>query len=380
MVSVTWTLDIPCWTFNIPTARPPAGVEQRCRGANLQESEQVSQADKYKNAGVDLDAAAQAKARMAAAVASTHTPLTVGGFGAFGGMVRVPAGLGQPTLVMSNDGVGTKVLVAILMDRHDTVGEDLVNHSVNDILVHGATPIAFLDYIAGAKLETETVTALVEGVARGCRKHGMSLAGGETAQMPDLYHEGHYDLAGTIVGVVEEDDALQGDDVRPGDVLVAYASNGLHTNGYTLARQVFFKDLGLKVDSPVPDLDSTAGEVLLEVHKSYRIAVHPALDSILALAHITGGGIQGNLPRSLPRGCGAKIDRQSWTIPPLFKLLQDAGNVAEDEMFRVFNMGVGMIAASRLENVGHVCEVARAAEVDTWVIGEVVEGDGVKIA
>jgi phosphoribosylformylglycinamidine cyclo-ligase len=340
----------------------------------------VSEAERYKSAGVDLDAAERAKARMAAAVSSTHTPLTVGGFGAFGGMVRVPEGIDHPALVMSTDGVGTKVLVAISVGRHDTVGEDLVNHSVNDILVHGAMPLAFMDYIAGSQLETETIAALVEGVARGCRNHDMSLAGGETAQMPDLYHTGHYDLAGTIVGVVEVDKAILGDKVQVGDVLIGYASNGLHTNGYTLARQIFFADLGLTVDGTVPDLEGTAGDILLEVHTSYRDAVVPALDHIHALAHITGGGIPGNLPRSLPNGCGAKIDRTSWSIPPLFQLLQEAGKVAEDEMFRVFNMGVGMIAAVKSKHVGDVCASAAAAGINAWVLGEVVAGEDVVIA
>lgn len=339
----------------------------------------MSEAERYKDAGVDLDAAEQAKARMAAAVNSTHTPLTVGGFGTFGGMVRVPAGIDQPTLVMSTDGVGTKVLVAIAVGRHDTVGEDLVNHSVNDILVHGAKPLAFLDYIAGSKLETETIAALVEGVARGCRNHEMSLAGGETAQMPDLYHPGHYDLAGTIVGVVAEQETLHGDEVKPGDALIALASNGLHTNGYTLARQVFFDDLGLRVDSAAPDLEGTIGDILLTVHTSYHAAVTPVLDRVLSLAHITGGGIPGNLPRSLPSGCGAKIDMSTWTVPPLFELIQKAGKVDEAEMFRVFNMGVGLIAAARADHVRAVSDAAAADGIDSWVIGEVVAGEGVEI-
>ncbi|MFC1640034.1 phosphoribosylformylglycinamidine cyclo-ligase [Gemmatimonadota bacterium] len=340
----------------------------------------MSEADKYKEAGVDLDAAERAKSRMAAAVSSTHTSLTVGGFGAFGGMVRIPEGVDQPALVMSTDGVGTKVLVAIAVGRHDTVGEDLVNHSVNDILVHGAQPLAFLDYIAGSNLETETIAALVEGVARACRNHEMSLAGGETAQMPDLYHPGHYDLAGTIVGVVSESSALHGEDVQPGNALIGYASNGLHTNGYTLARHVFLEELGLKVDSMTPELEGTVGDVLLAVHTSYRAAVAPVLDRVVGLAHITGGGIPGNLPRSLPDGCGARIDKSSWSIPPLFRLLQDAGNVDEGEMFRVFNMGVGMIAAAPNDQVGPVCEAAAAAGIDAWVVGEVVAGEGVEIA
>lgn len=340
----------------------------------------MSEADRYKNAGVDLDAAEKAKARMAAAVSSTHTPLTVGGFGAFGGMVRVPGNVENPALVMSTDGVGTKVLVAIAVGRHDTVGEDLVNHSVNDILVHGAKPLAFLDYIAGSRLETELIAALVEGVARGCRNHEMSLAGGETAQMPDLYHPGHYDLAGTIVGVVPEDSAIHGDSVRVGDVLVGYASNGLHTNGYTLARQVFFDDLGLNVDSEVADLDGTAGDILLAVHTSYSAAVTPVLDRVHCLAHITGGGIEGNLPRTLPSGCGARIDKTSWDIPPLFRLIQDAGKVDEAEMFRVFNMGAGLIAATASNDVDAVRDAALAVGIDTWVLGEVVGGEGVEIA
>lgn len=295
-------------------------------------------------------------------------------------MVRVPDGVDAPTLVMSTDGVGTKVLVAISVGCHNTVGEDLVNHSVNDILVHGARPLAFLDYIAGANLETETIAALVEGVARGCRNHEMSLAGGETAQMPDLYHPGHYDLAGTIVGVVSENSALHGDRVRPGHALIGYASNGLHTNGYTLARHVLLDELGLKVDSAAPGFEGTVGDVLLAVHTSYSAAVTPVLDRVDGLAHITGGGIPGNLPRSLPRGCGAKIDKASWSVPPLFRLLQDGGKVDEAEMFRVFNMGVGMIAAAPNDQVDAVRDAAAAAGIAAWVVGEVVAGEGVEIA
>lgn len=208
----------------------------------------------------------------------------------------------------------------------------------------------------------------------------MSLAGGETAQMPDLYHPGHYDLAGTIVGVVSEDSALHGDKVQAGDALVGYASNGLHTNGYTLARNVFFDELGLSVDSVAPDLDGTVGDVLLAVHTSYYAAVAPVLDRVVGLAHITGGGIPGNLPRSLADGCGAKIDRASWSIPPLFRVLQDGGKVDEGEMFRVFNMGVGMIAAAPQKDVDVVCAAAANVGIDAWVVGEVVAGEGVEIA
>lgn len=339
----------------------------------------MSSADRYRAAGVDLDGADRARQRIRAAVSSTRTPLTLSGFGAFGGMVRVPEDVERPALVMSTDGVGSKVLVALRAGRHETVGEDLVNHSVNDILVHGATPLAFLDYVAGSKLEIETVASLVEGVVRGCRAHEMALVGGETAQLPDLYHPGHYDLAGTIVGVVSEAEALEGARVEVGNALVGYASNGLHTNGYTLARRIVFDKLGLEIDSAMPDLDASVGDLLLAVHTSYWKAIRPVLNQMHALAHITGGGIPGNLSRSLPEGCGATIDRSTWSVPPLFCVLQDAGRVDDDEMFRVFNMGVGMIAVVRQENVAAVRTAAGAVGIATWAVGEVVQGEGVKI-
>lgn len=333
-------------------------------------------ADSYRAAGVDLDQAERAKARIAELVRSTKTKLTRGKIGAFGGMVKVPADVKQPTLVLSTDGVGTKVLVAIAAGRHDTVGEDLVNHCVNDILVHGARPIAFLDYIAAAALHTPTVAAVVEGVARGCKAHGMALSGGETAQLPDLYHPGHYDLAGTIVGVVDERKALHGDKVRAGDVLVAFPSSGLHTNGYTLARRIVFDVLKLKVTDQLPGTGATVADALLAVHKSYEKTLRPHLKAgrIHALAHITGGGVPGNLTRSLPKGVGAVIDRRSWKLPPLFQALQTAGNVSKEEMFRVFNMGVGMIAVVPAKNAKTV-----AAKAGAWVIGQVVKGAGVRI-
>jgi phosphoribosylformylglycinamidine cyclo-ligase len=340
----------------------------------------VAKADHYREAGVDLDQAERAKQRIAELVKSTKTDLTRGLVGAFGGMVKVPSGIKDPTLVLSTDGVGTKVLVAIKAGRHDTVGEDLVNHCVNDILVHGATPLAFLDYIAAATLDTATVAAVVEGVARGCKAHNMSLAGGETAQLPDLYHEGHYDLAGTIVGVVAEQEALHGDKVKQGDVLVGYAANGLHTNGYTLARRIVFDVMKLNVTDTLPDVGATVQDALLLVHRSYAASIRPALRHIHALAHITGGGIPGNLSRSLPKGLGAVIEQKSWTVPPLFQTLQRAGRVSADEMFRVFNMGIGMIAAVAAPDAENVRNTAKAAGVDTWVIGRVEKGTGVRIA
>lgn len=331
---------------------------------------------RYAEAGVDLAGAEAAKARIGALVAGTRTPLSVGMVGAFGGMVRVPEGLRRPILVMSTDGVGTKVMVAREAGRWDTVGEDLVNHSVNDILVHAARPLAFLDYLAGAGLSIEVTTAIVEGVARGCRAHAMSLAGGETAQMPGLYRDGDFDLAGTIVGVVEEDEALHGDRVVAGDILLAYASSGLHTNGYTLARRILFDELRRELGDRLPETGTTVADALLAVHRSYHAAIMPVVGRLHALAHITGGGIPGNLSRVLPSGCAAMVERASWTFPPLFALLQEAGKVAEAEMLEVFNCGVGMIGALPAGEVDAVRAAATAAGVETWVIGEVRAGAG----
>lgn len=250
--------------------------------------------DRYAEAGVNLNTADEAKRRIAELVRATRTPLARGKIGGFGGMVRVPDGYKQPVLVMSTDGVGSKVLVAAAAGVHDTVGEDLVNHSVNDILVHGATPLAFLDYIATGNLVPDMAAQIVTGVARGCRAHDMTLAGGETAQLPDLYEPGHYDLAGAIVGVVEEDQALHGDRVTPGDQIIGYASTGLHTNGYTLARKIVFEVMQLRTDDPFPETNQTVAQVLLAVHRSYAAVVRPLLPGIHALAHVTGGGIPGD--------------------------------------------------------------------------------------
>ncbi len=336
-------------------------------------------ADRYKAAGVDLDALDRAKARIAETVASTRTELARGLVGGFGGMVRMPAGIKDPTLVMSTDGVGTKVMVAQRAGRHDTVGEDLVKHCVNDILVHGARPIAFLDYIAGAGVPADTLASLVEGVGRGCRAHGMTLVGGETAEMPDLYQKGHYDLAGTIVGVVAERDALHGDRVQAGDALVGYASNGLHTNGYSLARRILFDELKLDVTSEVEELGGRVGDLLLQVHLSYWSAVHPVLPQLHALAHITGGGIPGNLVRVLPKGCGATVRTGAWPLPALFAFLRGKGRVSQDEMYRVFNMGIGMMAVAAPGEVDAVRDAARRAHIETWLIGEITRGQGVEL-
>jgi phosphoribosylformylglycinamidine cyclo-ligase len=328
----------------------------------------------YAEAGVDLEGAEAAKARIGRAVATTRTPLSVGHMGAFGGMVRIPDAMRRPTLVLSTDGVGTKVLVALEAGRFDTVGEDLVNHSVNDILVHGATPIAFMDYIAGAGLGVELIAGLVEGIARGCRAHRMALAGGETAQMPGLYRDGTYDLAGTIIGVVEEDAAIHGDAIRPGDVLLGYASTGLHTNGYTLARRVVFERMGLGIDDRLGELDRSVADVLLEVHRSYFRSVMPVISQVHGLAHITGGGIPGNLVRILPAGCEAVVDTKSWELPPLFTTLQQAGGISTEEMRDVFNLGVGLIAVLPPQAVPAAQAAAESDGVATWTMGEIRPG------
>jgi len=331
--------------------------------------------DRYAAAGVSLGAAEQAKRRIAELVRRTRTPLALGAIGAFGGMIRVPPGYERPVLVLSTDGVGTKVLVAVRAGVHDTVGEDLVNHCVNDVLVHGATPLAFLDYVASGRLDPEVAAAVVAGVARGCSNHEMTLAGGETAELPDLYQSDHYDLAGTIVGVVEEGAALHGDRVRAGDVLIGYASNGLHTNGYTLARRIVFDRLGLDVADPFPDDERSVAQVLLAVHTSYAAAVTPVLSRVNALAHVTGGGIAGNLVRVLPEGCEAVVHARAWPWPPLFRVLMRAGEVSLGEVRRVFNLGVGMIAVAARDDVEAIRAAAGRAQIETWLIGEVHKGE-----
>jgi phosphoribosylformylglycinamidine cyclo-ligase len=330
----------------------------------------------YAAAGVDLGTAEKAKARIAELVASTRTSLSTGKVGAFGGMVRIPPGMRKPTLVLSTDGVGTKVLVALQAQRFDTIGEDLVNHSVNDILVHGATPVAMMDYVAGAGLTVEQLAQIVEGVARGCRAHGMTLAGGETAQMPGLYQPGTFDLAGTIVGLVEEDRALHGEAIIPGDVLLAYASTGLHTNGYTLARRIVFERMGLGLNDPLGDTGVTVAEALLAVHRSYYRTVTPVLSRMHGLAHITGGGIAGNLVRILPQACAAMVDPDTWDLPPLFKTLQQAGQISTQEMREVFNLGVGLVAVLPPDAVTAAQAAATKDGVTTWVMGEIQPGSG----
>lgn len=334
----------------------------------------------YRDAGVDLDAAERAKDKLKALVASTRDRWTLSELGSFGGLYQVPQGMHTPVLVSSADGVGTKLKVAFDAGRHDTVGQCLVNHCVNDILVQGARPLFFLDYLATGVLDEMVVTQVVSGVAMACKENACALVGGETAQMPDFYAAGEYDLAGFIVGVVERGRILDGRDIREGDTLLGLASSGLHTNGYTLARRIVFEAMGLGVHDEFPGTGRSVADELLAVHRSYLTVLWPLLErgSIRGLAHITGGGIPGNLPRILPDGLGALVDRGAWEVPAVFRTLQEAGGVDRFEMDRVFNMGIGMVAVTRPEDAGAVADAVRGAGVDVWPLGRIEAGRGVR--
>jgi phosphoribosylformylglycinamidine cyclo-ligase len=330
----------------------------------------------YSSAGVDLGRSDAVKRRIRAAVESTFTAGARGAFGGFGGMYRIPAEARRPVLVASADGVGTKLRVAIETDRHDTIGHDLVNHCVNDVLVQGAVPLFFLDYFAAGVLVPEVVEAVVSGVAAGCRENGCSLVGGETAEMPGIYTPPDYDLAGFIVGCVEEDAILGADRVEEGDVLVGLPSSGLHTNGYSLARRIVFDRMGLRVSDPFPGEGATTAEVLLRVHRSYLPALRPALQRIHAMAHITGGGLPGNVNRALPDTLDAVIDANSWEVPNLFRQLEQAGQVDRAEMYRTFNMGVGMVVITDEAGAEAVRAAAAAVHLGSWRLGRIVRGSG----
>ncbi len=336
----------------------------------------------YREAGVDLDAAARAKVRLKDLAAATCDVNTLSSVGSFGGLYALPPGLANPVLVSSTDGVGTKLKVAIQVERHNTVGRDLVNHCVNDILVQGARPLFFLDYLAVGDMDERIVSDVVSGVAAGCRENECVLLGGETAQMPEFYRPGEYDLAGFVVGVVERDRLLDGRAVRAGDRLIALGSTGLHTNGYTLARRIVFDRAGLAAEDPFPGSGRSVADELLAPHRSYLKPLAPLLDEgrVLALAHITGGGIPGNLPRVLPDGVGAVVERSSWEPPPVFAWLQEAGRVEQAEMDRVFNMGVGMIVVVTVAEADTVLRALRAGGEAAWNLGRVEVGAGVRYA
>ena len=335
----------------------------------------------YRSAGVDIDAAHDVVRRVRGLAQKTFTRGVLSDIGAFGGLFQPDLdGVERPVLVASADGVGTKLKVAFLAGRHDTVGIDLVNHCVNDILVQGAEPLFFLDYLATGRVAPDVLEAVVRGLADGCAQNGCALLGGETAEMPGFYAAGEYDLAGFIVGMVARDRLIDGSGIRPGDRLLGLRSSGLHTNGYSLARRIVFDTLRLTVDARVDELDATVGEELLRPHRSYARPVRRLLASgdalVKGLAHITGGGLTDNLPRVLPAGTAARVDRGAWRVPPVFGFLQREGGVPAEDMYRTFNMGIGMVAVVAPDALPAAqAALAAAGETGTAVIGEIIEGD-----
>ena len=334
----------------------------------------------YKASGVDIDAGNEAVRRIRSLARGTFTPGVLSDIGSFGGLFRLDRDRYQePVLVSSADGVGTKLKVAFMTGRHGTVGADLVNHCVNDILVQGAEPLFFLDYLATGRLDPAVAEAVVGGIAGACRENGCALLGGETAEMPGFYADGEYDIAGFIVGIVERSRVIDGQSIVPGDVIIGLPSAGLHTNGYSLARRVLFETTGWTADTVVPELGATVGDALLAPHRSYLPVVRPLLprQTLKGLAHITGGGITENLPRVLPEGCSAEIDLRAWSVPALFQLLQERGQIPRDEMFRAFNMGIGLVlVCAPGEAEGIINTLARNGEPHAVRIGFVVSGSG----
>jgi phosphoribosylformylglycinamidine cyclo-ligase len=345
----------------------------------------------YARAGVDIDLGNRVKATLPRLLATTHRPEVLGKVGGFGGLFALDVRkYRQPVLVSSVDGVGTKLKIAFAMDRHDTIGADLVNHCVNDIAVLGAEPLFFLDYLGTGKLEAHVFSGIIKGFARACAENGCALIGGETAQMPGFYQDGEYDVSGTIVGVVERSRMLNGQkSARRGDAVIGIASSGLHTNGYSLARKIFFDQLKLKPKSYVPELKNTIGAELLKVHVSYGPLVQALLKRfnqsrivnrqspiVKAFAHITGGGFVDNIPRVLPGNCGVEIGKGTWEMPPIFRLIAQRGRVPEAELYQVFNMGVGMVAIVAADKADDVLKFIRASKHPAWLIGRVTKGNG----
>jgi phosphoribosylformylglycinamidine cyclo-ligase len=331
----------------------------------------------YKSAGVDIDAGNETVRRIKSIARSTFTPGVLSEIGSFGGLFSLRGGgWTDPVLVSSADGVGTKLKVAFMAGVHDTIGRDLVNHCVNDILVQGASPLFFLDYLATGRLSPDVAEQIVTGLAAACRDNGCALLGGETAEMPGFYADGEYDVAGFIVGAVERARLVDGRGLVPGDVLLALPSTGLHTNGYSLARRIVFDRLGLTVDSHVGDLGETVGAALLRPHRSYLKAMRPLLAAGIAkgMAHITGGGVTDNLPRILPAGTAAEVRRGAWTVPALFRWLTEAGAVPLDEQYRAFNMGIGLVIAIAAGDTAQAETLLRDAGEAPVAIGRVVAG------
>ncbi|MGA3170484.1 MAG: phosphoribosylformylglycinamidine cyclo-ligase [Chthoniobacteraceae bacterium] len=328
----------------------------------------------YAQAGVDVDLGNAVKSRIHNRVKVTHGPEVLGKVGGFGGLFRADfGGMREPVLVSSVDGVGTKLKIAFATGRHDTVGQDLVNHCVNDIAVIGARPLFFLDYIGAERLEPEVFEQILGGFTKACRQAGCALIGGETAQMPGMYQRGEYDLAGTIVGVVERKRMIDGSRIKAGDVVLGLASNGLHTNGYSLARKILFEKMGLKPGSNVPGIKGRLGDELLKVHRNYQplLTTAPA-GAIKGLAHITGGGLVDNLPRVLPKDCDAVIRTGAWKVPAIFQILEEAGKVPRSEMYQVFNMGIGMAVIVSKKDAPALAKKFRAPE-----IGRIESGTGI---
>ncbi|MYN63740.1 MAG: phosphoribosylformylglycinamidine cyclo-ligase [Acidobacteria bacterium] len=338
----------------------------------------------YKTSGVDIDAGTEVVERVKRFAKSTFTEGVLSDIGAFGGLFRPElSGMNEPVLVASADGVGTKLAVASAAGVHTTVGVDLVNHCVNDILVQGARPVFFLDYLATGRLSPDVSAAVIEGIAIGCRQNGCALLGGETAEMPGFYTDGQYDLAGFVVGLVDRARIIDGRSIVPGDVLIGLPSSGLHTNGYSLARRILFDRLGLRVDSVVEALDCTVGEELLRTHRSYQSAVRPVIETgcVKGIAHITGGGLTENVPRILPDGCAAIIDPERWEAPPIFDFLRERGEVPEADMYRTFNMGIGLVVVCGREDAHRVVsKFITCGEIGAGLIGNVGEaGDGKRL-
>jgi phosphoribosylformylglycinamidine cyclo-ligase len=332
----------------------------------------------YADAGVDISSAEKSKQRIKMMARKTFNKQVLSEIGGFGGLFALDLEkFPNPVLVSSADGVGTKLKVAFDLGIHHTVGQDLVNHCVNDIAVQGATPLFFLDYLATGKLENEIVETVVQGLSEACRANGCALIGGETAQMPGFYDEGEYDLAGTIIGAVSRDKIITGDTIQVGDVLVGLPSNGLHTNGYSLARKLLFEVAKYGPDQYVNELKDKTGAALMRTHRSYLSVIKKLTQAevVSGMAHITGGGITENLPRILPKGMGAVVDRASWTVPPLFTHLQQLGNVEEDEMLRTFNMGIGLIAVIPAEKIKKAKAILNRANERHCLIGRVVRGE-----
>ncbi len=335
----------------------------------------------YKSAGVNIDAGNEAVDRIKSKVQSTYTSAVLselGGFGSFYDLSSVIKNYTHPVMVQSIDGVGTKIIVARLMQNYSTIGHDLMSACCNDIIVHGARPLTFLDYIANDRLEPVIVEAIVSGIADACRKIGVSLVGGETAEMPDTYLPGENDLVGIVTGVVEKAKIIDGSAIRPGDVLIGVESSGLHTNGYSLARKLFFDVGKYTVNTSLPELDRTVGETLLEPHINYTIPVLGLLDigvPVNGIAHITGGGFRENIPRVLPETCAAEIRLGSWEIPPVFPLLQELGNLETTEMYRTFNMGIGLALVVPEAEADLILEKIGNSDLQAWRLGSIISGN-----